>query len=57
MSKYSVPNAWDDDDWEAQADRLAAAPVPQEVAPEPPLTRKERLAQHTEANRKLWESA
>ncbi|KAL6867867.1 hypothetical protein J3F83DRAFT_77264 [Trichoderma novae-zelandiae] len=61
MSKSGgVPNAWDDDDWEAQADRERSereiAKEPQ-VAPQPNLSRRERLQQHAEANRKLWESA
>lgn len=50
-----VPDAWDDD-WEAQADSLPHqdAPPGQESAP---LTKAERLEQHAEANRRLWESA
>ncbi len=53
-----VPDAWEDDDWEAQADRAAADGA--RDAPEEPavrLTKAERLAQHAELNRKLWESA
>ncbi|KAL6832728.1 hypothetical protein V8C40DRAFT_143724 [Trichoderma camerunense] len=52
-----VPDAWDDD-WEAQADRLdrKEAKEPQAV-PQPNLSRQERMQQHAEANRKLWESA
>ncbi|ETS06343.1 hypothetical protein M419DRAFT_68802 [Trichoderma reesei RUT C-30] len=54
-----VPNAWDDD-WETQADRERTernnAKEPQ-VAPQPSMSRQERLQQHAEANRKLWESA
>jgi hypothetical protein len=49
-----VPDAWDDD-WEAQADRLDRK-EPQAV-PQPNLSRQERMQQHAEANRKLWESA
>lgn len=59
MSKAGgVPNAWDDDDWEAQADRIERkeAKEPQ-VAPQPSVSRQERMQQHAEANRKLWESA
>ncbi|KAM4055124.1 hypothetical protein HRG_005931 [Hirsutella rhossiliensis] len=50
-----IPDAWDDD-WEAQVDSLPQ----QDVQPEgtsAPLTKAERLEQHAEANRKLWESA
>lgn len=49
-------DAWDDDDWEAQADKAATEPPPPPKAAAP-LTKKERLAQHAELNRKLWESA
>ncbi|OLN88563.1 hypothetical protein CCHL11_01974 [Colletotrichum chlorophyti] len=50
-----MPDAWEDD-WESQADKLDAQA---RVQPEPqaPLSRAERLAQHAESNRKLWESA
>ncbi|KAI0841094.1 hypothetical protein F5Y06DRAFT_293581 [Hypoxylon sp. FL0890] len=55
-----VPDAWEDDDWEVQADRAVAEeesePQPQ-PQPQPQLSRAERLAQHAESNRKLWESA
>ncbi|VUC33120.1 unnamed protein product [Clonostachys rosea] len=52
----AVPDAWDDD-WETQADN--GAPLHQDPEPEiePPRNKAERLAQHVEANRKLWESA
>ncbi|KAH0494067.1 hypothetical protein TgHK011_000701 [Trichoderma gracile] len=54
-----IPSAWDDD-WESQADRERTernnAKEPQ-VAPQPSMSRQERLQQHAEANRKLWESA
>ncbi|PTB43095.1 uncharacterized protein TrAFT101_001653 [Trichoderma asperellum] len=50
-----VPNAWDDDDWETQADRSENKET--QAAPQPNLSRQERLQQHAEANRKLWESA
>ncbi|KAK1245041.1 hypothetical protein MKX08_004670 [Trichoderma sp. CBMAI-0020] len=50
-----VPNAWDDDDWEAQADRSDSKQS--QAAPQPNLSRQQRLQQHAEANRKLWESA
>ncbi|PNP47518.1 hypothetical protein TGAMA5MH_01339 [Trichoderma gamsii] len=50
-----VPNAWDDDDWETQADRSESKQS--QAAPQPNLNRQQRLQQHAEANRKLWESA
>ncbi|KAK7932115.1 hypothetical protein PG985_002827 [Apiospora marii] len=53
VKKNSAPNAWEDDDWESQADKEAQEPA----APAAPLTKKERLAQHAELNRKIWESA
>ncbi|KAI5921633.1 hypothetical protein F4810DRAFT_325868 [Camillea tinctor] len=53
-----VPDAWEDDDWESQADKAATT---EESSPAPEaqvkLSKKERLAQHAESNRKLWESA
>ncbi|KAI0152025.1 hypothetical protein F4776DRAFT_10002 [Hypoxylon sp. NC0597] len=53
-----VPDAWEDDDWEVQADRAVAEeesePQPQS---QPQLSRAELLAQHAESNKKLWESA
>lgn len=50
MSKDSAfaPDAWNDD-WNTQANK------PQSEAA--PLSRSERLAQHAETNRKLWQSA
>lgn len=51
-----VPDAWDDD-WEAQADSSRPQHEAQHVQPSAPLTKAERLEQHAEANRKLWESA
>jgi hypothetical protein len=53
-SGATIPDAWDDD-WEAQADQ----PVKEEVAPEPPApkSKADRMAQHAETNRKIWESA
>lgn len=57
MSKAGgVPNAWDDDDWEAQADRIETKES-QQAGPAQLLSRQERMQQHAEANRKLWESA
>lgn len=56
MSSNKTPNAWDDDDWETQADRAL-----QEVVDSPreqePTTKAERLAKHREAQRKIWEAA
>jgi hypothetical protein len=53
-----VPDAWDDDDWEAQADRAAQEDIPPKPEPQQaPMTRAERLAKHAEEQRKLWESA
>jgi len=57
MPKKSViPDAWDDD-WEAQADKLPeeTTSVKQEEAKV--VTKSERLAQHADANKKLWQSA
>ncbi|KAK4150744.1 hypothetical protein C8A00DRAFT_36641 [Chaetomidium leptoderma] len=53
-----IPDAWDDDDWELQADR-AAKEDPSELEPqqEAPMTRAERLAKHAAEQRELWESA
>jgi hypothetical protein len=51
-----VPNAWDDDDWETQVDRSEGKQT--QAAPQPNLNRQQqRLQQHAEANRRLWESA
>lgn len=50
----TVPDAWEDD-WETQADK--SMPEPEKQEPQAPLTKAERLAQHAETNRKLWESA
>ncbi|KAF5025286.1 hypothetical protein F66182_2619 [Fusarium sp. NRRL 66182] len=49
-----IPDAWEDD-WETQADK--AENEPEQPAPQVPLSKAERLAQHAEQNRKLWESA
>lgn len=56
MSNKKTPNAWDDDDWEAQADRAAQEEVVDPSAQEP-KTKAERLAEHREAQRKIWEAA
>ncbi|KAI8719072.1 hypothetical protein NCS52_00687600 [Fusarium sp. LHS14.1] len=53
-NKAPVPDAWEDD-WEAQADKVVNEP--EQSAPQATLTKAERLAQHAEQNRKLWESA
>ncbi|KAM0225684.1 hypothetical protein ACHAQD_000642 [Fusarium lateritium] len=50
----TVPDAWEDD-WEAQADKMVQEP--EQPISQPPLSKSERLAQHAEQNRKLWESA
>ncbi|KAF7539461.1 hypothetical protein G7054_g2186 [Neopestalotiopsis clavispora] len=53
-----VPDAWEDDDWETQADKAAAAEPSSAPEPAPaPLSKRERAAQHAESNRKLWEAA
>ncbi|KAL6403398.1 hypothetical protein AUP68_12742 [Ilyonectria robusta] len=54
----AVPDAWEDD-WESQADKVANEDQQQPQQPEPqaPLSKAERLAQHAEANRRIWESA
>ncbi|KAH7170898.1 hypothetical protein EDB81DRAFT_183017 [Dactylonectria macrodidyma] len=54
----TVPDAWEDD-WESQADKAADQNQgpPQQPELQAPLTKAERLAQHAEANRKIWESA
>lgn len=56
-----VPDAWDDD-WETQADKIKpddeGAPLnPAQQPSQAPRTKAERLAQHVEDNRKIWESA
>ncbi|UNI14778.1 hypothetical protein JDV02_001374 [Purpureocillium takamizusanense] len=59
----AIPDAWEDDDWETQADKAATQDDASNHDAEDnapggaPLTKTERLAQHAEANRKLWESA
>lgn len=56
--KTVVADAWDDD-WETQAGAAVREEEQQPTASEQeaPLTKAERLAQHAESNRKLWESA
>lgn len=55
-----APDAWDDD-WETQADQLKPEeelyPDPAQPSSQIRQTRAERLAQHVEDNKKLWESA
>ncbi|KAL2023244.1 hypothetical protein VTK56DRAFT_3367 [Thermocarpiscus australiensis] len=51
-----MPDAWEDDDWEVQADR-AAKEEPSKPESPVPMTRAERLAKHAEEQLKLWESA
>lgn len=51
--KAAVPDAWDDD-WESQADKADAAAAAEEQVK---ATKAERLAQHAETNKKIWESA
>jgi hypothetical protein len=60
VKKDKVPDAWNDDDWETQADRAAEeAKWKPEAVPEPPVvvSRTERLARHNEMQRKIWEAA
>ncbi|KAI0111631.1 hypothetical protein F4814DRAFT_361984 [Daldinia grandis] len=54
-----VPDAWEDDDWEAQADKTITSEEESksQTQPQPQLSKAERLAQHAESNKKLWESA
>ncbi|KAK4195660.1 hypothetical protein QBC40DRAFT_18355 [Triangularia verruculosa] len=56
-NRNKVPDAWDDDDWESQADRLAKTEPPQPEPSSAPLTKAERRARHAEEQRRLWESA
>lgn len=58
VKKTPVPDAWDDDDWETQADKATSnEPSNPEPEAEAPRTKAERQARHFETNRKLWESA
>ena len=52
----NVHDAWDDD-WQTAADRDVSPEPASCPAPAPRLTKKERLAQHAETNRKLWQTA
>lgn len=54
MAHKKVPDAWEDD-WETQADKAdqdGGAPIH-----EAPKTKAERLAEHRELNRQIWEAA
>lgn len=58
MSNKNLPDAWDDDDWEAQADRVAhEQEAQQQPAAQALKTKAERLAEHQEFNRKIWQEA
>ncbi|KAL6232593.1 hypothetical protein BDW75DRAFT_217416 [Aspergillus navahoensis] len=57
-TKPSMDDAWDDD-WESQADRLAAEPTPPppEKKVSSKVTKAQRRAQQLEFNRQLWAEA
>jgi len=55
--RIKIPDAWDDDDWETNADRAVATASEPEEEINTRMTKAERLAQHAEANRRIWESA
>ncbi|KAI0172107.1 hypothetical protein GGR52DRAFT_573251 [Hypoxylon sp. FL1284] len=52
-----VPDAWEDDDWEVQADKAAAEEPAAQPSQPPQMSKAERLAQHAESNRKIWDEA
>lgn len=52
-----IPDAWDDDDWEVQADRAAKEDSPVPETQQAPMTRAERLAKHAKEQQELWNSA
>lgn len=55
MANKIVPDAWEDD-WETQADKS----LQEEDTPTsriPTKTKAERLAEHRELNRQIWEAA
>ena len=54
--KSAIPDAWDDD-WEAQADKADAVAELATAEKEAKISKAERLAQHAETNKKIWESA
>ncbi|KAI0489636.1 hypothetical protein F4859DRAFT_159706 [Xylaria cf. heliscus] len=55
--RTAVPDAWDDDDWETKADRATATDPEPDAESQAPMTKAQRLAQHAELNKKLWQSA
>jgi hypothetical protein len=54
--KAPVPDAWDDD-WESQADKADEQAQAAKVEEQVKVTKAQRLAQHAETNKKIWESA
>lgn len=54
--KAAVPDAWDDD-WESQADKVDAEAEKAKAEEQVKISKAERLAKHTETNKKIWESA
>lgn len=54
--KPAIPDAWDDD-WESQADKAETAAATAKAEEQVRITKAERLAQHAETNKKIWESA
>ncbi|PVH74761.1 hypothetical protein DL98DRAFT_428824 [Cadophora sp. DSE1049] len=55
--KAAIPDAWDDDDWNTKADQADAAAEAAKAEEQVKLTKAQRLAQHAEANKKIWQSA
>jgi hypothetical protein len=55
-NKSAVPDAWDDD-WESQADKEEGEVNITKSKEVVKVTRAERLAQHAETNKKIWDSA
>ncbi|EHL01248.1 hypothetical protein M7I_2791 [Glarea lozoyensis 74030] len=56
VNKPVIPDAWDDD-WESQADKEEGGVAIATSADVVKVTRAERLAQHAETNKKIWDSA
>lgn len=57
MANKIVPDAWEDD-WETQADKsLQEEDIPAPQAHTHTKTKAERLAEHRELNRQIWEAA
>jgi len=54
--KGPIPDAWDDD-WESQADKADKEAEAAKVEEQVKVTKAQRLAMHTETNKKLWQSA